>query len=131
MNALPFALLKIGDDEYSLKLTAKNSILLEEKLGTSIVQGLSKLDRISVAVDYLHAALQATHPCTEDEACQIFDDYTSTGHSLADFADVITEVLIVSGFLTRAAVEEARKNQKLLEEKAKAMMENKLKLQQD
>ena len=127
---LPFAILKIGDTEYELKLTAKNSIALEEKLGTTIIQGLGKLDRMAVAVEFLHAALQATHPCSKAEACEIFDDYISAGGTLSEFADVITEVLIVSGFLTRAAVDEARKNQKLLEEKAKALMENKLKAPQ-
>ena len=103
---LPYTTLKIKNDEYKLKITAKAAIELEKKQDKSIVDGMSDFDKVGTLTDYLEAGLQAYNPgITEDSAIEIFDDYISAGGDVGSFAEVLVEMLIVSGFLKRPQTE--------------------------
>lgn len=106
---LPYVPFTVGDEEYKLKINAKSAIELEKKLGVSLVEGMRDFDKIGTATAYLWASLQAYNAgIKESDAIEIYDDYISAGGDISDFADVLTEVLIVSGFLKRSVVENLR-----------------------
>ena len=67
---------------------------------------MADFDKVGTLTDYLKAGLQAYNAgMTEDSAIEIFDDYISAGGDVGSFAEVLVEMLIVSGFLKRPQTE--------------------------
>ena len=96
-----------GNKAYKLRLTTKNIVELERKLGCNPVSIFGKGDTIptiSAMVAVLHASLQALqHSITMDDAYAIFDAYLEDGHAMTDFIPVILEIYRVSGIVGKEA----------------------------
>ncbi len=120
---LPYAILKIKDKEYRLKITAANAIELEKKLGKSLVDGMSDFDKVGTLTAYLSASLKAFEPVSEREVNELYDDYINDGGSMSQLSDVLVEVLIVSGFLQRPQIEALRTQMKIMGERLTKLQE--------
>lgn len=105
--------LKIGEKSVELKFTARRAAALEADLGEGLLAGLSKSDRVSVAVKYLARGADISL----DEAYDMYDQYIESGGTLEELNEVIVEGLKNGGFLYRAAVKAAEELKNRLAQK--------------
>lgn len=115
----PYIVLKIADKEYQLKITTSAAIELEDKLNTSIVEGLSRLGETRILTKYLLAAAKSLNDGikTENDAYMILDEYSMSGGKYDDLYDVILEVMENSGFIRQEAIDASKKMQAQLQKK--------------
>ena len=115
----PYIVLKIADKEYQLKITTSAAIELEDKLNTSIVEGLSRLGETRILAKYLLAAAKPLNDGikTENDAYMILDEYSMSGGKYDDLYDVILEVMENSGFIRQEAIDASKKMQAQLQKK--------------
>ncbi|MBO6032525.1 MAG: hypothetical protein J6Q22_13890 [Prevotella sp.] len=115
----PYIVLKIADKEYQLKITTSAAIELEDKLNTSIVEGLSRLGETRILAKYFLAAARTLNEGvkTENDAYMILDEYSMSGGKYEDLYDVILEVMENSGFIRQEAIDASKKMQAQLQKK--------------
>lgn len=115
----PYIVLKIADKEYQLKITTSEAIELEDKLNTSIVEGLGRLGETRILAKYLFTAARTLNEGikTENDAYMILDEYTLSGGKYDDLYDVILEVMENSGFIKQEAIDASKKMQAQLQKK--------------
>lgn len=100
-----FHTIEIGGKEYECRLTTKNLLKAEERLG---VNPLSVFINVSYSGDLpklkdmlilFHESLP--HGITFDDACDIYDKYLEEGHSFVDFVNEIMEIMKASGLFPK------------------------------
>lgn len=100
------AILKISDNKsLELRYTARRAEKLETELGSSLTDGLTKVDRISVLAKYISCGADVSH----DEALDAYDEYIGNGGTLESAVDVVFDALENSGFIAKGASEAAKK----------------------
>ena len=96
---IPFVLLTVGGRDYMLRLTAGAAIRLEERLGSSVYNGLKRLDEVPVMIEFLYALAEGLSPeFSRASAALLFDDFINEGGSLRKMNSVILEAMERSGF---------------------------------
>ncbi len=115
----PYIVLKIADKEYQLKITTSAAIELEDKLNTSIVEGLSRLGETRILAKYLFTAARTLNEGikAENDAYMILDEYSLSGGKYDNLYDVILEVMENSGFIRQEAIDASKKMQAQLQKK--------------
>jgi len=111
---MPFAIWKIGEEEFKLKLTTSEIVRLEGKYKANLMSLMmandaSGIPTLNVMIDITHGALQKFHHgLTVKDVMDMFDDYCEEGGNQTVFVtDVLLTVYQVSGFFSPA--EEAKK----------------------
>lgn len=111
MNFINF---EVGSENYKLRLSTRNIVLLEKQLGCNplgIFGSGETVPTITTMVAVLHAALQQyNHGITLNDAYDIFDEYLADGHSAVDFIPVIIEIYRASGIIPKDNKEAEIKN---------------------
>jgi len=113
-----YTTLKVGNQEYKLRLPAKIAVDVERKIGKSLLMvfgegKMSDLPSIETVVTVLHGSLQAyQHGITMDDAYEIYDRYIENGGSYAGMMRELVEVLKISGFFKAAPTTETSKKAK-------------------
>lgn len=106
MNYITFT---AGNRDYKLRLTTRNIVELEKKLGCNpigIFGNGSSIPTLTQMVAILHASLQSLeHGITVDMAYDIFDRYLEQ-NSMTDFLSVIIDIYKVSGIMREETGEE-------------------------
>jgi len=102
-----FYTLKIKDNEYKCKISARGLCNLEDRLGVNplnVFMSVSEnnLPKLSQLLIIFHESLaQYNHGISEEEVDKIYDDFIDEGHSFVDFLNVILEILKVSGLVPK------------------------------
>lgn len=95
--------LEIGGKVYQLRLTTRNIVKLEEKIGCNplAIFGMGdKVPTVSTMITVFWASLQQlNHGISENDAYDLFDKWLDEGHTIADFIQVLVEVYKVSGLI--------------------------------
>jgi len=96
-----FHTLKVGENEYKLRLTASAIMAIEKKLGKSLFSALENIqdNMIETITTIIWGALQpfnANFPF--DKAAELFDDYIDDGNSIEDLMQEINTLFETSGF---------------------------------
>lgn len=116
---IPYAVWKVGDEEYKLKLTTAAVTKLEQEFKTNLLNILmnQSMPSLFVMLKITHAAMQKfNHGIKEKEVQELFDQYLEDGGSQTEFlTDVILPTFQASGFFS-VGMEEQMKDQ-LLEAK--------------
>lgn len=116
---IPYAVWKVGDEEYKLKLTTVAVTKLEQEFKTNLLNILmnQSMPSLFVMLKITHAAMQKfNHGIKEKEVQELFDQYLEDGGSQTEFlTDVILPTFQASGFFS-VGMEEQMKDQ-LLEAK--------------
>lgn len=117
----PFAIWKVGEEEYKLKLSTAKIAEVEEKLkvGLMDVMGTARtLPPLKVMLTITHAAMQQFNSgIKERDVYDIFDKYIEEGGSQLDFfANVFMEIYKVSGFFTPNQAEELTIDQEKMQD---------------
>lgn len=103
---------KAGSQNYKLRLSTRNTVMLEKQLGCNPLMLFGSGDRIPTVtemVNVLYASLvQYNHGISLDKAYDIFDEYLGDGHTVTDFISVIVDVYKCSGIIPKG--DEAEKN---------------------
>lgn len=98
-----------GNNTYKLRLSTRNTVMLEKQLGCNplaIFGSGDTIPTVTVMVNVLYASLiQYNHGITLNDAYDIFDDYLADGHSVTDFINVLLEIYKVSGLIKMEEVE--------------------------
>lgn len=101
-----------GNRNYKLRLSTRNTVMLEKQLGCNplmIFGGGDRIPTITEMVNVLYASLiQYNHGIDLSKAYDIFDAYLDDGHTVTDFIQVIVEIYKVSGIIPKG--EETEKN---------------------
>lgn len=97
---------KVGEKEYKLRLTAKNLVEVEKKLGENPINAImrivndDKIPEISCLLTILWGAMQAFTPnMTMDAVYGIYDEFVDDGNTLTELVPVLMNVFKVSGFI--------------------------------
>ncbi len=100
------AILKISPEKsIELRFTARRAEALENELDDSLLNGLAKSDRAGVITKYIaHGA-----DISKEEAYDLYDEYIENGGTINDLAEVVIKALENGGFISRSAVEAAKK----------------------
>ncbi len=108
-----YTIFTVKDQDYKLRLGAKEAVVLEKKLGSNplnIMVGIAQNNQIpelSVLLDILHASLvHFQHNITINDVYDLFDEYCDEGHSIVDLVPVVIDVFKVSGFFKEEEAEE-------------------------
>ncbi len=96
MNSYDF---QVGDKVYNLRLTTKNIIKLEKKIGINPLAIFGNGDTVPTLTTMLTVFQYSLPNATENEAFDIYDRWLDEGHTVADFIPVILEVYKVSGLI--------------------------------
>lgn len=105
--------LQIGDEIFKLRLTTKNSIMLERTLGYNPIGMLMDIDRgkmpkLADVLIIFHAMLQTYHHGYDmNKVYDLFDKYAEEGKSMFDLIPVFVEVFEQSGYITKSNEAEA------------------------
>ena len=119
-----FKILTVGNEEYKLKLNTNATILIEDKLGGNILDGVLELGKASdikvdedggvdveqmskipmpslkYCVTVLWGALQKFHHgMTFSKTCDLVDEYIEAGNTQLDLFAEIMDLLTESGIL--------------------------------
>lgn len=115
-----FAIWKVGDEEYKLKLKTSTLCDLEEKIGTSLMNALGSgnMPALKIMLTITHYAMKDYNSNIKFKDVQnLFDKYVDEGGSqLEFFTKVIMDIYKVSGFFTESQTE-------MMEEKQEEMKE--------
>lgn len=106
---MPYALWKVNDEEYKLKLTTSTIVKLEQELKTNLLNVLTNGDMpsLSAMLKITHGAMMTyNHGIKEKDVMDLFDKYCEEGGSQTAFmTDVFIPVYEVSGFFSLAQAE--------------------------
>lgn len=98
-----------GDKDYKLRLSTRNTVMLEKQLGCNPLAIFGKGDTIptvSTMVQILYCSLiQYNHGISLDDAYNIFDNYLADGNTATDFIYVILDIYKVSGLIKKDSIE--------------------------
>lgn len=93
----------VGNKEYKLRLSIRNTVALEKQLGCNpiaIFGDGDKLPTITQMVSILHASLlQYNHGIGLNDAFEIFESWLEEGHTITDFIPIIIDIYKVSGII--------------------------------
>lgn len=96
---------EVGGKSYQLRLSTRNTVMLEKQLGCNplaIFGEGDKLPTVTEMVNILYCSLiQYNHGITLNDAYDIFDKYLEDGHSMTEFLQVILEIYRVSGIIPK------------------------------
>lgn len=114
----PFALWKVGDTEYKLKLTTQEIIRLESLFNANLLSVISsntennEMPPLKVMLLITHGAIKKyNHGIKEKDVIELFDKYEEEGGSQLSFmTDVFLPIFQVSGFFTQAQADTMNKN---------------------
>ncbi len=102
------AYLKISDEKsLELRFTARRAEKLESELDCDLLRGLSRCQRVGVLTRFIACGADISH----NEACDAFDEYIDNGGTVEDASEVVMAALKNGGFMTKSAVEIAKKIQ--------------------
>ena len=100
------AILKISPEKsLELRYTARRAERLEAELNESLLMGLAKIDRVGVLAKYI--AFGADIPL--NDAYDAYDEYVDNGGTMDSASDVIVEAMEKGGFISRSAIDAAKK----------------------
>jgi hypothetical protein len=98
-----------GNKTYKLRLSTRNTVMLEKQLGCNplaIFGNGDTIPTVTTMVNVLYASLiQYNHGITLNDAYDIFDEYLADGHSVTDFINILLEIYKVSGLIKIEEVE--------------------------
>ncbi len=100
-----YATLKIGTEEYKGRLTARNCVALEEKLGKNPLTIFTSLDgsELPSLADLLtilqYSLTDLNHGLSADNVFDIYDKYCDEGGNIVGLINYLLEVFKVSGFI--------------------------------
>lgn len=101
-----------GNKDYKLRLSTRNTVMLEKQLGCnplSIFGSGDTIPTITQMVNILYASLiQYNHGITLNDAYDIFDAYLADGHTMTDFIQVIVDIYKTSGLIKTEGTEEEK-----------------------
>jgi hypothetical protein len=114
----PFALWKVGDTEYKLKLTTQEIIRLESLFNANLLSVISsntennEMPPLKVMLLITHGAIKKyNHGIKEKDVIELFDKYEEEGGSQLSFmTDVFLPIFQVSGFFSQAQADTMNKN---------------------
>ena len=94
---------KVGEKEYKLRLSIRNTVALEKVLGCNPLAIFGNGDRLPTITEMtavLHAALQQYQSNINLAAAQdIFENWLEDGNTPTDFISVILEIYKASGII--------------------------------
>jgi len=107
----PYEVLTVCGSEYKFKLTTANAVKLEAELKTDLLSGLERLGEIGVlAKYYYYAAVSLNDSISKiDDVYQLFDDYITDGGTYSQLQDLIVEIMLTSGILSKEAYDTKKK----------------------
>ena len=107
----PYEVLTVCGSEYHFKFTTANAVKLEAELKTDILSGLDKLAEIGIlAKYYLYAGVSMNDRINKiDDVYQLFDDYITDGGTYSQLQDLIVEIMLTSGILSKEAYDVSKK----------------------
>lgn len=101
-----------GNKDYKLRLSTRNTVMLEKQLGCNplaIFGSGDTIPTITQMVNILYASLiQYNHGITLNDAYDIFDAYLADGHTMTDFIQVIVDIYKTSGLIKTEGTEEEK-----------------------
>ena len=103
----PYYTLSVGDRELKLKMTTATKIDAERKLGFSLLDAPEQITRAEVFAVVLWAALQkyqSNFPM--QKVYDLIDDMEEEGFTISEKADLMFEIMKVSGFFSPEQLEE-------------------------
>lgn len=114
----PYALWKVGDTEYKLKLTTQEIIRLESLFNANLLSVISsntennEMPPLKVMLLITHGAIKKyNHGIKEKDVIELFDKYEEEGGSQLSFmTDVFLPIFQVSGFFSQAQADTMNKN---------------------
>lgn len=114
----PFALWKVGDTEYKLKLTTQEIIRLESFFNANLLSVISsntennEMPPLKVMLLITHGAIKKyNHGIKEKDVIELFDKYEEEGGSQLSFmTDVFLPIFQVSGFFSQAQADTMNEN---------------------
>ena len=96
--------------EIKLKITSRRVIDLETRLGDSIQNKLAETDKLSVASEFIAAALPDNdYNVRKETALDIYDEMTECGKTLKDYLELVQDTLVAAGFMDAAVLERQKK----------------------
>lgn len=107
----PYETLTVCGSEYKFKLTTANAVKLEAELKTDLLRGLERLGEIGVLAKYYYYAGAALNDGVSkiDDIYQLFDDYITDGGTYSQLQDLIVEIMLTSGILSKEAYDTTKK----------------------
>lgn len=114
----PFALWKVGDTEYKLKLTTQEIIRLESLFNANLLSVISsntennEMPPLKVMLLITHGAIKKyNHGIKEKDVIELFDKYEEEGGSQLSFmTDMFLPIFQVSGFFSQAQADTMNEN---------------------
>lgn len=112
----PYTTWTVGETDYKLRLTTRQAVAVEEKLGLNLLKVFMPnagedmpLPPLKVMLVIAHGALQKFHHGLNLEAVyDLFDDYVDAGGSQVSFlTDIILPLFENSGFIPRSETKQA------------------------
>ena len=108
-----YYILTVGEKEYRLKLTTASKIEAEKKLGFSLLEAPENITRAETFAVILWAALQKYHKAmTMLKVYDLIDEMEDVGYTISEKADLLLEIMKVSGFFTKEDLLEMEEKQK-------------------
>lgn len=91
---------RASGDELKLKINAVRAAELEERFGASIPEKTKELDKISVAAEFVAAAIDGDDYAERRQtAYAIFDEMAEAGKTIEDYQYLILDILVKAGFM--------------------------------
>lgn len=114
---------RANGDELKLKINSGRAVELEERLGASIPEKIQEIDKLSVASDFISAAIpDGDYKQRKQTALDIYDEMCDEGKTMQEYQLLISDILVKAGFLNGKAVEAQRVLMQQAQEKAEKLL---------
>ena len=113
--------------ELRLKIDADRAVELEERFGASIQKKLAETDKLSVASEFIAAAIpDLDYAARKKAALEIYDEMVEAGKNYRDYLALIDKILIAGGFMDAAVIERQMKMQAAEQELNELIYQNRM-----
>lgn len=103
----PYETITVSEKEYHMRFTMSSAVKFEDKMNLSFVDGISKLDKLSVMAEYFLAAIDELKSI--EEVYRLFDMAFFEGKTIKDLQDLLLDCFVTSGFLPESWREQTKK----------------------
>lgn len=112
-------------EETPLKLTIGRIFELEQRFGKGLDEMFEKANQLGVSIEFVAAAIiDGNYEERKEKAIKLYQDVVDNGQTIADYQNIIIEILKNAGFMTPQRAELLRQIVKAEEEILNQKAEN-------
>lgn len=119
--------IELNGKEVQFRLTSSDCLAIEKKFNISILEYVKQINMTTIINLLMYMRRPFEGNVSQDSSAKLYDELIDAGYTMEKIVfDIIYETLVVSGFLTKSQLEEAKIETETLQEEKKAQIKKEI-----